>query len=237
MAASPRAQLQDAVTRYADALTLAASRVRADLDDAPSGPLPWLAGVPDELVAHPAWGPYLTARARRVGTLTDKARTQATSTLPEWTRRYDDVLTPDLRGDLAVWRAARGIKSDDRSLAGPLPDDDRETAYHRHLVRTINARYGETLRVWETKIIDYTGRRDDHTATLAKQLDDLARRGQEADRLLDLAAARKPLPVDHPTAALAYRVKELVSPRKRKPGTIDPFPRSPQLDNGQGLGL
>jgi len=118
-----------------------------------------------------------------------------------------------------------------------VPDDDREAAYHRHLVRTINARYGDALKVWETKIIDYTGKRDDHTATLAKQLDDLARRGQEADRLLDLAVARKPLPVDHPTAALAYRVKELVTPRKRKPQTIDPFPRSPQLDNGQGLGL
>ncbi len=71
----------------------------------------------------------------------------------------------------------------------------------------------------------------------AEQLDDLARRGQAADRLLDLAAAGKPLPVEHPTAALAYRVKELVTPRKRKPQTIDPFLRSPQLDNGQGLGL
>ncbi len=237
VATSPEAQLQDAVTRYADALTLADSKVRVDLDDGPSGPLPWLAGVPDELVAHPAWGPYLTARARRVSTLTDGVRTQATPALPEWTRRYDDVLTPELRGDLAVWRAATGVKPDHRSLAGPVPGDDREAAYHRRLIRTINARYGEALRVWETKIIDYTGKRDDHTATLAKQLDDLARRGQEADRLLDLAVARKPLPVDHPTAALAYRVKELVTPRKRKPQTIDPFPSSPQLDNGPGLGL
>lgn len=125
-------------------------------------------------------------------------RAQSTSTLPEWTRRYDDILAPELRGDLAIWRAATGVKPDERSLAGPMPDDEREAAYHRHLVRTINARYGDALRVWETKIIDYTGKRDDHTATLAKQLDDLARRGHDADRLLDLAAARKPLPVDHP---------------------------------------
>jgi hypothetical protein len=114
VAASPEAQLQDAVTRYANALTLAASKVRVDLDDAQSGPLPWLAGVPDERVAHPAWGPYLTARAPRVGTLTDKVRTQTTSTLPEWTRRYDDILRPELCGDLAVWRAATGVRPDDR---------------------------------------------------------------------------------------------------------------------------
>jgi len=56
-AASPESQLHDAVGRYADALVLAATKVRVDLDEAPEGPLPWLAGVPDELAAHPAWGP------------------------------------------------------------------------------------------------------------------------------------------------------------------------------------
>lgn len=229
--------MQDAVTRYADALGLAASKVRADLDDAPSGPLPWLAGVPDELVAHPAWGPYLTARARRIGTLTDRVRTQATSALPEWTRRYDDILTPELRGDLAIWRAATGVKPDDRSLAGPVPDDEREAAYHRHLVRTINARYGEALKVWENRVVDYVGKRDEQTIELAKHLDTLQRRGIEAERVLDLAAARKPLPTDHPTSALAYRVRELVTPRKRKLQAIDPFPRAPQQESGPSLGL
>jgi hypothetical protein len=72
--------------------------------------------------------------------------------LPDWTERYDDVIDPDLRGDLAVWRAAQGIKPGDRSLTGPAPDDDREAAYHRHVNRNINARYGEALQVWETKI-------------------------------------------------------------------------------------
>ncbi|GAB2449501.1 hypothetical protein GCM10027062_33380 [Nocardioides hungaricus] len=59
----------------------------------------------------------------------------------------------------------------------------------------------------------------------------------DAERLLDLAAARKPLPVD-PTSALAYRVKDLATPKKRRtPQSIDPFPRSPQRDNGPSLGL
>ncbi|MGI8523447.1 MAG: hypothetical protein ACR2K3_09095 [Nocardioides sp.] len=232
----PEAQLQDAVTRYADALTLAASKVRADLDDAPSGPLPWLAGVPDGLVAHPAWGPYLTARARRVGTLTDKVRTQTTSTLPEWTHRYDDILTPELGGDLSIWRAVTGVKRDDRSLAGPVPDNDREAAYpavwsERSTPATA------TLKVWETRIVDYVGRRDEHTTALAKRLDELQRHGIDAEQMLDLAAARKPLPADHPTSALAYRIRELASPRKRKLQAITPFPRAHQQGSGPSLGL
>lgn len=67
-------------------------------------------------------------------------------------------------------------------------------------------------------------------------LDTLARAGHNVERLLELAAARKPLPVDHPTSALAYRIKELTTPRKRKSQSIAPFPRSPQRDIDRGLG-
>ncbi len=49
---------------------------------------------------------------------------------------------------------------------------------------------------------------------LAKQLDQLHRKGVDAKQVLDLAAARKPLPTDHPTSALAYRIRELGTPRK-----------------------
>jgi len=237
LAASPEAQLRDAVTRYADALTSAATRARVDLDSAPLGPLPWLAGVPDELAEHAAWGPYLAARARRVSTLSVQVRGRAETRLPDWMHRYDDVLTPDLRADLALWRAARGIKPDDLTLAGPTPTDDREAAYHRRLTRTINARYGEALYVWENRIVDYVGKRDEQTIELAKHLDTLQRRGIDAEQVLDLAADGKPLPVDRSTAALAYRVRDIVTPKKARPApSIDPFPRAPQ-ESGPSLGL
>ena len=159
--------------------------------------------------------------------------------LPEWIHRYDDVLTPDLHGDLAVWRAAVAVKPGDRTLVGPPPTDDREAAYHRRLIRTIDARHGDVLRVWETRIIDYVGMRDQHTKELAKQLDQLQRKGIDAEQVLDLAAARKPLPTDHPTAALAYRVQELVAPKgsRRKVPSVEPFVRSSQQPNGPSLGL
>ncbi|WP_147095093.1 AAA family ATPase, partial [Nocardioides psychrotolerans] len=238
-AASLEAQLQEAVTRYADALTLAATRTRVDLDEAPVGPLPWLVGIPSDLAEHPAWGPYLAARARRMSTLATEVQERASTTLPAWTSRYDDVLTPDLRRDLAVWRAATGIKPHDRAIAGPPPTDDRESAYHRRLTRTINARYGEAIKVWEERIVEYVGRRDEQTFELAKQLDTLKRRGVDAEQVLDLAAARKPLPVDCPTAALAYRVKDLTTPKRKHPAfpVDEPFRRSVSGLSGPSLGL
>lgn len=152
--------------------------------------------------------------------------------LPEWTAKYDDVLTPELRRELAVWRAATGVAADERTMVGPVPHDDREVAYHRNLNGRINARYGEAVKTWADRIVEYVGRRDEQTGELAKYLDQLARKGIDAERLLDLAAARKPLPIDHPTAALGYRVKDLVTPRRQRRAvpSIDPFPPSQGTD-------
>lgn len=147
--------------------------------------------------------------------------------------------TPELRGDLAVWRAAVGVKPDDRTVAGPPLTDDREATYHRHLIRTVNDRYGEALKVWETRILDYVGHRDEHTINLARQLDQLQRRGVDAEQVLDFAAARKPLPIDHATSALAYRVRELVTRKRNRRSTasIEPVERRPQQPSGPSLGL
>lgn len=105
---------------------------------------PWLAGIPSEAASHSAWGPYLAARHRRVSSLA--AEVAAAPVLPEWTAKYDDVLTPELRRGLAVWRAASGVPADEQTLARPVPNDDREAAYHRNLIARINARYGEAVK-------------------------------------------------------------------------------------------
>lgn len=47
--------------------------------------------------------------------------------------------------------------------------------------------------------MDHAVRRRPH-----QWLDGPQRMGVNAERMLELAVARKPLPVDHPTAALAY---------------------------------
>jgi len=135
---------------------------------------------------------------------------------------------------------ATGIRPDDRTLAGPTPSDDREGTYHRRLTRTVNARYGEALKVWEARILDYVGHRDEHIVEMAKKLDQLHRRGVDAQQVLNLAAARKPLPTDHATAALAYRVRELATPKRlRLPGRVstETLERAPQQPLGPSPGL
>lgn len=232
--ASSEPQLHDAVTRYADAVALAASKLRADPEESEPGPLPWLPGIPDVAAGHPAWGPYLSARSRRVSALATEIARQGK--LPRWTARYDDVLTAELRRELVVWRAATGVPADERSLLGPPPHDDGEAAYQRNLTKRINALYGEALVAWQERIVAYVGQRDDQTGQLAKYLDGLQRKGVDAERMLELAVARKPLPVDHPTAALAYRVKDLVARRAMNAVPVDDFRRT-TASYGPSLGL
>lgn len=140
--------------------------------------------------------------------------------------RYDDVLTADLRRELVVWRAATGVPAVERSLVGPPPNGDSEAVYHRNLTNRINARYGEALHAWQERIVAYVGHRDEQTGQLANYLDGLQRKGVNAERILELAVARKPLPVDHPTAALSYRVKDLVARGTRSAAPVDDFRRT-----------
>jgi len=222
--ASPETRLRDAAVRYADAVALATQRILGAADNEPAnvaGPLPWLAGIPDQVGEHPTWGPYLDARAQLVTTLAAEVRGRARTTLPSWLDRYDDVLTPDLRADLAVWRAAQGIAPDDRAIAGSTPDEGREASYHRRLVRSINERYGEAVKVWERRVIEYVGHADDGTFDVARLLDQLKRQGHDPERLLTRAAIRRPLPDEHASAALAYRIRSLIKPKQRKRGTQD----------------
>ncbi len=234
-AASPEAQLHHAVTRYADAVTLASSKLRADPEDAGPRPLPWLPGIPEVVADHPSWAPYLSARSRRVSALAGEVARQGV--LPRWTMRYDDVLTADLRRELIVWRAASGVPSSERSLVGRPPNDDSEALYHRDLTNRINARYGEALHAWQERIVAYVGHRDEQTGQLAKYLDGLQRKGVNVERILELAVTRKPLPVDHPTAALAYRVRDLATQRTRRAAPIDDFRRTTPSTNGPILEL
>ncbi|MEP6816664.1 MAG: MobF family relaxase, partial [Marmoricola sp.] len=117
-ATSSATQLREAARRYADAVTTATTRLlghdAADELVSTAGPLPWLPGVPDELQAYGDWSAYLEARADRVASLVDQVRRDAD--LPESLARFGDVLTPDLRAEVVVWRAANGVSDDDRSL-------------------------------------------------------------------------------------------------------------------------
>lgn len=232
--------LHQAVLRYDDAVARGTQRVLGagwedGLDAAGAGPLPWLPGIPSEVAAHQTWRPYLDARARRVSTLADAVRSRARDTLPQWAGRYADVLDGPLFGEVALWRAANGISDGDRRLAGPAPEAPAAAAYHRNLVTRINQRYTDVVRAWETKIVHYVGHRDDQTLKLAQRLDRLQRDGHDAEQLLHRAAARKRLPDDHATAALAYRIREQVRPKPRRAATAPQRHRSLPPSQSPGI--
>ncbi|MBW9211623.1 relaxase domain-containing protein [Mumia sp. zg.B21] len=195
VAGSPEARLRDAATRYADAVAIATQQVLSAGDDeaGPWGPLAWLPHIPAEVADHPRWGPYLTARKRLVSSLAAEVRDRADVTLPAWLDDYDDVLTAELRTDIAVWRAAQGIPADERTVAGPPPDDDRAASYRRRLLSVVNSRYDKTVRVWERRVVQYVGTADENTLDLARELDRLRRQGHDPERLLQSAMA-SPLP-------------------------------------------
>lgn len=189
-----------------------------------------------DVAKHAAWGPYLAARSRRVLSLA--ADIAAAPVLPEWTQKYDDVLTQDPRRELAVWRASAGVPAYDRSWAEPVPSDDREAAYHRNLTSRINARYGEALKVWVDRIIHYVGKSDEQTGR-AREVPRPARpQGVATPSACSTSPPRKPLPVDHQTRRTPLRRQGPRHAGRRRPARpIEPFPRHLQQQSEPSLGL
>jgi conjugative relaxase-like TrwC/TraI family protein len=84
-----------------------------------SGPLPWLPGIPETLRSHPVWGPYVTKRSQLVADLADQVQNDACQAdgPPVWFAAGSHPNTA-LMGEIAVWRAANGIKPQDPRPTG-----------------------------------------------------------------------------------------------------------------------
>ena len=219
-ATNPATRLHEAVGRYADSVTTATHQLlRGEADDALEtagpGPLPWLPGIPSDLHEHREWTAYLTARRDRVTHLVEVVRHDAE--LPPALRRFDDVLTDELRSEILTWRAANGIPDADRSLLGSVPgaNDLAAARYARHLQRQVDAHYPASVRRWESEIARAIGdpeHRDGHILDLARELDRLQASGLNPAQILRRAAhLRRPLPEDHKVEALAYRIERLAA--------------------------
>ena len=236
-ATSPATLLHEAVGRYADAVTAATQRLLgadadAALEAAGAGPLPWLPGIPATLRSHPEWSNYLDARAERIRTLADTVRRDAQ--LPPSLRRFDDVLTDQLREAVVVWRAANGVPDGDRGLLGPRTNDIGADRYARHLQRQVDAVYPDSIRRWEAQIAHAIGdpdHRDDHTLDLARELDRIRASGLNAAQILHRAAtSRRPLPEERKVEALAYRIERMAAnDAVLRPQAYQASRRSPSL--------
>ena len=192
---------------------------RLDAHQRISGPLPWLPSVPRRLAEDDFWSLYLDRRQeliQRHGTAVRAAATRWTAEkAPAWTGPM--IGDPDLIRDIATWRAAREIPDTDLRPTGP-PANGRASSRHQ---RQLDGRLAEaggapiTLQPAAARLNEaiHPGiTADPHWPNLARQITAAERVGIDRAELRRMATSR-PLPIEEPAAALAYRLIDAIGER------------------------
>lgn len=184
------------------------------------GPLPWLPTIPAPLADDPHWGAYLDRRKHLVETLSDAVRSRAkhwtNATAPVWAR---PLITVDaaLTAEIAVFRAATGVKEADTRLTGPTQSAIATRSFQKLVYRlaatAVGARSANTTR-WHDLIdsIDPRIRGDAYWPQLSARLAQAARTSTDLRSIITDAAAQGPLPDELPAAALWWRIAGTLSP-------------------------
>jgi hypothetical protein len=169
-------------------------------------PLPWLPGLPDRIANNPDWGPYLAARARLVTDLADQVR--ASSEAPTWAAEQDRVLPAGLITDFQVWRAAMQVERSDMRPTGPEQRSVLARTWQHRLNRRLGTHDTPQDQQWAELLAEQIPNliKDSFLPSLTKRLDNLDRAGFDTSSLVQSAAAKAPLPDDHPAAALWWRI-------------------------------
>ena len=102
------------------------------------GPLPWLLGIPSTLQVHPVWGDYLAKRSQLVAELAGQFQDQVCQgdAEPVWAPSGSHPSTA-LIGEIAVWRAANGINSQDPRPTGGTQLETLPALWKQRLDRDI----------------------------------------------------------------------------------------------------
>ncbi len=188
-----------------------------DPSTAGAGPLPWLPGIPQELRDDPHWRAYLTARSDLVTDLADEVRHRATSTqdTPPWWPPGRPLPTPDLLGDLAVWRAANAIPDSDHRPTGPTQPVKANAVWQHDLDTRLGNSNTATLADW-TSLVHTLGPRHP-----PRRLHPTARRTPRRPRT---APASTPTPCSTPPPAHRYRTTTPPPPSGGASKTTYPTP-------------
>jgi hypothetical protein len=220
--ADPGTQLHDAVLRYQDALELAMRWQLgvAHLDQLErGGPLPWLPCIPPELAVDPGWGTYLQERADRIARLASRIPTPATAT---WIHDVE----PNLRKEIAVWRAAYAIPSAEIRPTGP-----RVEGVGWHYQRALEQQIGKTasnMRFTDewSELLPAEVTDDPAVHNLKHRLSGLASEGAQVSELIPLSLrADQSLPAENPADALWWRIVAADAASPRHEATRVPAPR------------
>jgi conjugative relaxase-like TrwC/TraI family protein len=173
------------------------------------GPLPWLPGIPSQLLTDRDWGPHLHARYTLTEELASQTHDTATDQTPRWAHHLPD-LDPSLVDDIRLWRAAHNTPDTDLRPTGPIRWTPAERKTQRDLDHRLELVEAD-IREWTPHIIETvpTLAGDPRLPALAAQLANLDHSVHDARRILRSAAGVGPLPDDHPADALGYRITHI----------------------------
>jgi conjugative relaxase-like TrwC/TraI family protein len=201
------------------------------------GPLPWLPGIPQRLADDPSWGSYLTARAAQITLAVVNVRAAAeaypVAAAPGWARLLLSEQHRQLRGDIAVFRAAHAVPEDDTRPTGKTQPAAADRRAQQDLATRIAKAIDTSYRTAWTPLAVQVGlhpRKDPHWAALVEQLAALSRAGADAPALLRAAAAEAPLPDEYQAAALWWRIARHTYPAvlSADPGSAPADPLRPR---------
>jgi hypothetical protein len=178
-----------------------------ETDSLGTGPLPWLPGIPPRLLDHPTWGPYLQGRSLLITDLAIQVRADAASQVPVWAAELDHALPDPLIGDVRIWRAANQVEPADRRPTGPTQLGHAARDWQKQLDQRL-ATGDPSLDDWTRTIARLipTPGKDAFILGLADRLVRLTHDGYDAQRLLREAVDLGPLPDEHPTMAIWWRI-------------------------------
>ena len=183
----------------------------------PNAPLPWLPGIPDRIATDPDWGPYLAARARLITDLADQVRTTGQVAAQVWMVERRCQPPADLVAEIQLWRAAMQVEPADLRPTGPMQPSLLARKWHLRLDKQLVAADLAEDQQW----MDFLAKRspnvikDSFLPGLVHRLENLDRAGFDTTALVQSAAAKGPLPDDHPAAALWWRILDELPPLPR----------------------
>lgn len=199
-----------------------------------SGPLPWLAGIPQKLTEHPTWGDYLTARRDLVTDLASQVRAHTLNEqrMPEWVGGITGRPPAELIADVEVWRAANQVPAADHRPTGEPATGMAATRWQHHLDQRLADSQTAALSEWRDLLnqVRHDLAADDFAPTLAHRLSQLSSGGLDAATLVREAASQGPLPDDHAAAALWWRITGQLTPALTVDADADHHSTSAWLD-------
>ncbi len=193
------------------------------------GPLPWLPGIPTQLLHDPDWKTYLSARYVLTRELAERTRRTVDAETPGWTRPLPG-LDPGLLDDIRVWRAAHTTPDSDLRPTGPIRWAPAERDAQRHLDHRLETAQ-QGIREWTPRIVDAVPglHGDPRLPILAARLATLDQTGYDAALILQTAAQESPLPDDHPADALSYRITHIAKHMRSAADNWETYDVSPKI--------